>query len=197
MVATDSQEIHDLIVKLGGEVFMSQQIHECGTDRIAEAVRDLKVDVIVNVQGDEPFTHRDDLAGVLQILKDDAIGEVDLASLMTPIHHTDDIENYNAVKVVTDAQRNALLFSRCAIPHKRNKDARVPYYKHKGIYAFRKEALLDFASMPITPLEEAEKIECLRFLENGKRIRMAITTNEGVEIDTPEDLERARQIMKS
>ena len=175
---------------------MSKEEHQSGSDRIAEAVTDLEVDVVVNVQGDEPFIDRESLTKVIQVFHEDADQEIDLASLMTPITDWDEISNPNTVKVIVDNNNFALYFSRSPIPYPRNKELDTPYFKHKGIYAFRKRALMDFKKLPMLTLEATEKIEAIRFLEYGKKIKMVETNVTGVEIDTPEDLERARKEWK-
>ncbi len=190
-VVTDSEVIFKAIEDAGGKALMSSAEHACGSDRIAEAVTPMEVDIIVNVQGDEPFTDKESLAGVLEVFKNDTTEEIDLASLMTPITDWEEIENPNTVKVIVDNNNFALYFSRSPIPYPRNKDIQIRYYKHKGIYAFRKSALMDFQRLPMLPLEDAEKVEAIRYLEYGKKIKMVETTVTGIEIDTPEDLERA------
>jgi 3-deoxy-manno-octulosonate cytidylyltransferase (CMP-KDO synthetase) len=170
---------------------MSVAEHACGSDRIAEAVANMEVDIIVNVQGDEPFTNKESLEGVLAVFREDPDKEIDLASLMTRITNWEEIRNPNTVKVIVDNRYFALYFSRSPIPYPRSEDLQPVYYKHKGIYAFRKSALMDFQRLPILPLEAAEKIEAIRYLEYGKRIKMVETGITGIEIDTPEDLERA------
>ncbi len=195
-VVTDSKIIYDEIVNNGGKAIMSKKEHQSGSDRIAEAVEDLDVDIVVNVQGDEPFTERESLEKVLNALKDDHQKEIDLASLMVEIHDWEEISNPNTVKVIVDQNNFALYFSRSPIPYPRDKEAGARYFKHKGIYAFRKQALLDFYNLPMQFIEATEKIECIRYLEYGKRIKMVETHVEGVEIDTPEDLERAKRLWK-
>ncbi len=195
-VVTDSDIIFNEIVSNGGKAIMSKLEHQSGSDRIAEAVADLAVDIVVNVQGDEPFTERESLSKVLEVFKDDYNKEIDLASLMVEIHDWDEISNPNTVKVIVDQNNFALYFSRSPIPFPRDKEAGARYFKHKGIYAFRKQALLDFYKLPMQFLEATEKIECIRYLEYGKKIKMVETTIEGVEIDTPEDLERAKRLWK-
>ncbi len=195
-VVTDSPIIYDEIVNNGGKAIMSKKEHESGSDRIAEAVEDLDVDIVVNVQGDEPFTERESLEKVLNAFKDDHDKQIDLASLMVEIHDWEDISNPNTVKVIVDQNNFALYFSRSPIPYPRDKEAGARYFKHKGIYAFRKQALLDFYKLPMQFIEATEKIECIRYLEYGKRIKMVETHVEGVEIDTPEDLERAKRLWK-
>ena len=191
-VVTDSTVIYKTITEAGGTALMSQKEHDCGSDRIAEAVADMDVDIIVNVQGDEPFTDRESLARVLEVFQGDSQHEIDLASLMVRITDSDEISNPNTVKVIVDNRNFALYFSRSPIPYHRNAEIESIYYKHKGIYAFRKSALMDFYRLPMLPLEAIEKIEAIRYLEYGKKIKMVETNVSGIEIDTPEDLKRAQ-----
>jgi len=195
-VVTDSDIIFETIQKAGGKVLKSKHEHDCGSDRIAEAVADMDVDIIVNVQGDEPFTDHASLAGVLEVFKKDPEKEIDLASLMVRITSTEEINNPNTVKVIVDNANRALYFSRSPIPYPRDKKVASVYFKHKGVYAFRKSALMDFKKLPMLPLEAIEKIEAIRYLEYGKTIKMVETTVSGIEIDTPEDLKRARAAWK-
>ena len=195
-VVTDSPIIFDLIEKNGGKVIMSKGKHESGSDRIAEAISTMDVDLVINVQGDEPFVDKESLAKVIAVFHEDKAKEIDLASLMTPITDWDEISNPNTVKVIVDNRNFALYFSRSPIPFPRNKELTATYYKHKGIYAFRKRALMDFQRLPMLPLEAKEKIEAIRFLEYGRKIKMVETHVTGIEIDTPEDLDRARKAWK-
>ena len=195
-VVTDSDIIYEEITSNGGKAIMSIKEHESGSDRIAEAVANVDCDIVINVQGDEPFTERESLEKVLNVFYDDPNKEIDLASLMVEITDWDEINNPNTVKVIVDQRNFALYFSRSPIPYPRDKEAGARYFKHKGIYAFRKEALLEFTKMPMQFIEATEKIECIRYLEYGKKIKMVETTVEGVEIDTPEDLERAKKLWK-
>jgi 3-deoxy-manno-octulosonate cytidylyltransferase (CMP-KDO synthetase) len=195
-VVTDSEIIFDLISKEGGKALMSKKTHESGSDRIAEAVEDLEVDIVINVQGDEPFIDKGSLQGVIQVFKQDAEQEIDLASLMTPITDWDEISDPNTVKVIVDQRSFALYFSRSPIPYPRDEKAGAVYYKHKGVYAFRKRALAAFQKLPMLPLEATEKIEAIRFLEHGKKIKMVETHVTGIEIDTPEDLKKAIKAWK-
>ena len=194
-VVTDSILIYDEIVSHGGKAIMSIKEHESGSDRIAEAVENLDVDVVVNVQGDEPFINDEPLAKVLDVFRTDFDKKVDLASLMFEITDEEEINNPNNVKVVTDQNGFALYFSRSVIPYPREKNVGVRYMKHIGIYAFRKQALLDFYHLPMKSLEASEKLEQLRYLEFGKRIKMVETHQGSIGIDTPEDLEKARQLL--
>lgn len=195
-VVTDSDIISNEIKKHGGNVIMSQKEHESGSDRIAEAVQGVDCDIVVNVQGDEPFTEKLSLQKVISVFEEDQQQEIDLASLMVHITDVDEIQNPNSVKVIVDQRNFALYFSRSPIPYHRDKSIDVKYFKHKGVYAFRKQALLDFTNLPMQMLEASEKIECIRYLEFGKKIKMVETHIQGVEIDTPEDLERAKNLWK-
>lgn len=195
-VVTDSDIIFNEVVKYGGKAIMSKREHECGSDRIAEAVEFMDIDIVVNVQGDEPFTEQESLRKLIDVFKDDVNKEIDLASLKVHITDEDEINNPNTVKVITDKDNFALYFSRSPIPYPRDKKVDVKYFKHKGIYAFRKEALMDFYRLPMLTLEASEKIECIRYLEYGKKIKMVETHVQGIEIDTPEDLERAKLLWK-
>jgi 3-deoxy-manno-octulosonate cytidylyltransferase (CMP-KDO synthetase) len=194
-VVTDSILIYDEIVSHGGKAIMSIKEHESGSDRIAEAVENLDVDVVVNVQGDEPFINDEPLAKVLDVFRTDFDKKVDLASLMFEITDEEEINNPNNVKVVTDQNGFALYFSRSVIPFPREKNVGVRYMKHIGIYAFRKQALLDFYHLPMKSLEASEKLEQMRYLEFGKRIKMVETHQGSIGIDTPEDLEKARKLL--
>ena len=195
-VVTDSDIIYDEITSHGGKAIMSKKEHESGSDRIAEAVQGVDCDIVVNVQGDEPFTERSSLEKVLNVFHDDPDKEIDLASLMVEIKDWDEISNSNTVKVIVDQRNFALYFSRSPIPYPRDKEAGARYFKHKGIYAFRKQSLIDFSNLPMQFIEATEKIECIRYLEYGKKIKMVETNIEGVEIDTPEDLARAKKLWK-
>ena len=195
-VVTDSEIIFKEITSNGGKVIMSQQNHESGSDRIAEAVANIDCDIVVNVQGDEPFTEKTSLKSVLDVFYGDDAAKIDLASLMVQITDEDEINNPNTVKVITDQDNFALYFSRSPIPFPRDRNSGAKYFKHKGIYAFRKSALLDFTKLPMKSLEASEKIECIRFLEFGRKIKMVETDVQGIEIDTPEDLERAKRLWK-
>ena len=194
-VVTDSDLIFNEIIANGGKAIMSIKEHESGSDRIAEAVEHLDVDIVVNVQGDEPFINKEPLAEVLDVFKNDVNNQIDLASLMREITNWDEIENPNNVKVIVDQNGLALYFSRSVIPYPRDKNVGVHYFQHIGIYAFRKQALLDFYKLPMKSLEASEKLEQLRYLEYGKKIKMVETSHVGIGIDTPEDLAKARKLI--
>ncbi|WP_332024286.1 3-deoxy-manno-octulosonate cytidylyltransferase [Kaistella sp.] len=193
-VATDSEIIFDEIIKNGGKAVMTGQ-HETGSDRIAEAVQNIDCDIVVNVQGDEPFLKTEPLQQLISVFNDDPEGKISLASLKIKLKNTDEIQNPNNVKVITDHGGFALYFSRAVIPYPREIHPDVEYFKHIGVYAFRKNALLNFAKLPMKPLEISEKIECIRYLEYGMKIKMIETDFIGVGIDVPEDLEKARAIL--
>lgn len=195
IVATDSPVIYDEITSHGGKAVMSKKPHESGSDRIAEAVADMQVDIIVNVQGDEPFVKREPLQKLLEVFEGAEGEKVQVASLMQVLKDEKFIADPNYVKVAVDKNCNSLFFSRSVIPYPRNRELPIVYYEHIGVYAFRKQALLDFTNWPMTPLEAAEKIECLRYLENGIPLKMVIVDYMGIEIDTPEDLERAAKYL--
>lgn len=195
-VVTDSEIISHEIKSNGGQVIMSTKEHESGSDRIAEAIQAVDCDVVVNVQGDEPFTDSKSLKKLISVFENDVEKEIDLASLMVHITDSNEIQNPNTVKVIVDQRNFALYFSRCPIPYQRDSTVHTKYFKHKGVYAFRKEALLDFSKLPMKMLEVSEKIECIRYLEFGKKIKMVETDVQGVEIDTPEDLQRAKIFLR-
>ncbi len=192
LVVTDSEIIFNEVVTNGGRAGMSVKEHESGSDRIAEAAADMAVDIIVNVQGDEPFVKKEPLEKLLHQFDD---ASVTVASLMQVMTDRNDIMDPNFVKVTVDNNMNSLFFSRSVIPYPRNKNVPAVYYEHIGVYAFRKQALMNFVQWPQSTLEITEKIECLRYLENGIPLRMVVVDYMGVEIDTPEDLERAAKLL--
>jgi 3-deoxy-D-manno-octulosonate cytidylyltransferase len=194
-VVTDSDIIYREITGNGGKAIMSQREHESGSDRIAEAAAGLDIDIIVNVQGDEPFVQKQPLEKLLEVFQGAEGAKVQVASLMQVLKDQKNIEDSNYVKVAVDRNMNSLFFSRSVIPYPRNQELAITYYEHIGVYAFRKEALMQFTNWPMTPLEAAEKIECLRYLEYGIPLKMVVTEYMGVEIDTPEDLIKAASLL--
>ncbi|WP_298301012.1 3-deoxy-manno-octulosonate cytidylyltransferase [Hydrotalea sp.] len=192
-VVTDSNVIFNEITEHGGKALMSKKNHESGSDRIAEAAEQLEADIIVNVQGDEPFVQKEPLQKLLQVFSDT---QVQVASLMQVLEDEKLIADPNYVKVAVNKNNDALFFSRSIIPYRRDTSTNPVYYEHIGVYAFKKQALLQFTNWPVTPLEAAEKIECLRYLENGVPIKMVVTEYMGVEIDTPADLEKAGKLLQ-
>lgn len=192
IVVTDSEIIFDEIQSHGGKAIRSEKVHESGSDRIAEAAEKMDVDLVLNVQGDTPFIKREPLEKLLDQFDDPS---VHVASLMQLLKHEKEINDPNFVKVVVDKNMNSLFFSRSVIPYPRDKRFPLTYYEHIGVYAFRKKALIDFTKWPVAPLEATEKIECLRYLENGIPLRMVCVEYMGIEIDTPEDLQRASKLV--
>ena len=192
VVVTDSDIIYDEITRNGGRAVRSLREHESGSDRIAEAAEKMEVDIIVNVQGDTPFVKKSPLEKLLAQFDDPS---VQVASLMQVLTKQEEIRDPNFVKVAVDQNMNSLFFSRSPIPYARDTAIPITYYEHIGVYAFRKKALLDFTRWPIAPLEAAEKIECLRYLEYGIPLRMVVVDYMGVEIDTPEDLNKAIHLL--
>jgi 3-deoxy-manno-octulosonate cytidylyltransferase (CMP-KDO synthetase) len=195
LVVTDSDVIYEEVTSHGGKAKMSLRTHESGSDRIAEAAAGMEVDIVVNVQGDEPFVQKEPLEKLLAVFAGEEGRTVQVASLVQVLKEQKFIEDPNYVKVALDKNNNALFFSRSVIPYPRDASAVPVYYEHIGVYAFRKEALLRFTAWPVSPLEAVEKIECLRYLENGVPMKMVVTTYMGVEIDTPADLERAAKML--
>jgi 3-deoxy-manno-octulosonate cytidylyltransferase (CMP-KDO synthetase) len=189
LVVTDNDQIVEEIKAIGGTVKKSSQEHPSGSDRIAEAIMDMDVDVVVNVQGDEPFV---DISPLEKLLNAISEPDVVVASVMQKLGMDEDINNPNFVKVVCDKNNNALYFSRSPIPYKRNLQSSLPIYKHVGVYAFKKNTLLEFTKWPMGVLEQTEMLEQLRYLENGVSIKMVETTTSSIGIDTPEDLEKAK-----
>jgi len=195
LVVTDSEIIFNEITSHNGKAVMSKKQHESGSDRIAEAITDMDVDIVVNVQGDEPFVKKEPLEKLLKVFDGEDGKNVQVASLMQILKDEKAISDPNYVKVAVDKNMNSLFFSRSTIPYPREKNIPVIYYEHIGVYAFRKQILLNFTNWPMTPLESAEKIECLRYLENGIPLKMVVTDYMGIEIDTPEDLVRAAKLL--
>jgi 3-deoxy-manno-octulosonate cytidylyltransferase (CMP-KDO synthetase) len=193
IVVTDSQIIFDEINNNGGTAIMSTKQHESGSDRIAEAAAGMAADIILNVQGDEPFVHTETLRRLLAAFDDE---KVQVASVMKKFTDMELVNNSNYVKVVVDRNMNSLYFSRAMIPFQRDNSFAPAYYEHIGVYAFRKQALLNFTTWPPTDMEKAEKLEQLRYLENGIQLKMVLTDQASVKIDVPEDLEKAENYLQ-
>jgi 3-deoxy-manno-octulosonate cytidylyltransferase (CMP-KDO synthetase) len=187
-IVTDSDIIFKEIKENGGKVIMSKKQHESGSDRIAEAVAEMNVDIIINVQGDEPFIKKEPLENLVRLFDDQ---NVQVASLMRKISK-EEAGDPNNVKVVTDRSGQALYFSRSIIPYQRDERTSTGYFLHVGVYAYKKEVLMSFTKWPQSSLEKIEKLEQLRYLENGIKIKMAETDYNNIAIDTPEDLEKAK-----
>ena len=191
IIVTDSKKIATLTEGHGATTILSKKDHKTGSDRIAEAAESVPADIIINVQGDEPFIDSNSLSVLIQCFREDHEELIDLASLMVAIADKTYIDNPNVVKVVTDLTGKALYFSRSAIPFHRDPSPLSRCYKHKGVYAFRRSALLEFPKLIMGPLERAEKIEAIRYLEHGKRLQMIETSVDAPGIDTRADLEDA------
>ncbi len=196
IVATDDSKIFDAVKKFGGDAVMTSEAHKSGTDRLAEVAKGLKSDIIVNIQGDEPLIESGMIDEAIRPLMDD--GSIVMGSLKAEIRDETELNNPNVVKVVVDRNDFALYFSRYPIPYIRD-DSPLSLltgrFKHIGLYVYRREFLLEYAGMPQTPLEEAEKLEQLRALENGYRIKVPTTRYQSIGVDTEEDLERVRRLL--
>jgi 3-deoxy-manno-octulosonate cytidylyltransferase (CMP-KDO synthetase) len=184
LIATDDQRIAQACEQFGARWQMTRNDHQNGTDRIAEAVAGIEADIIVNVQGDEPEIEPDNIDRLVEVLQQD--NQADIATLAAIFGPGEDINNPNIVKVVVDKNGHALYFSRAAIPYLREKDTQPVYRKHIGIYAYRRDTLLELSRLPPSPLEQAEKLEQLRALENGMVIAVADVKHTAVGIDTPQ-----------
>jgi 3-deoxy-manno-octulosonate cytidylyltransferase (CMP-KDO synthetase) len=191
VVATDSEEILEVCHKRGWNARMTSAQHRSGTERVHEVAQTISADVYLNVQGDEPLTRPEHIASLLAVMQNE---EVQVGTLKTPAP-TVDISNPNAVKVVTDSQGRALYFSRATVPYDRDR-VNPPYFKHLGFYAYRKPALDRFVTLPESSLEKAERLEQLRFLENGIPIYVGETEFDTVGVDTAEDLQRVVEILR-
>lgn len=198
-VATDDDRIYNTVTDFGGKAVMTRADHKSGTDRIEEAAEKigLDADVIINVQGDEPFIQPSQIKTLMQLF--DA-PETQIGTLGKPFESIDAVENPNSPKIVTDNRGFALYFSRSIIPYIRGKErdswfGEYPFLKHLGVYAYRREVLAEVTKLPMSSLEKAESLEQLRWLQNGYRIRVGLTDIETVGIDTPEDLTRAEEFL--
>lgn len=202
VVATDDQRIVDEVERFGGRAIMTSTEHRSGTDRCAEALSKMggEYDVVVNVQGDEPFIRKEHIEALVACFNNPATEIATLAKAITE-EESESIHNPNCVKVVTDMRNRALYFSRATIPYQRDVEPKEwhkhhTYYKHIGIYAFRAQALMDVTALGTSALELSEKLEQLRWLEHGYHISVAMTEFATVGIDTPEDLTRAEDLLK-
>ena len=198
-VATDDNRIFDAVTGFGGKAVMTRTDHKSGTDRIEEAAEKigLDADVIINVQGDEPFIQPSQIKTLMHLF--DA-PETQIGTLGKPFESIEAVDNPNSPKIVTDNRGFALYFSRSVIPYIRGKEhdswfGEYPFLKHLGVYAYRREVLAEVTKLPMSSLEKAESLEQLRWLQNGYRIRVGLTDIETVGIDTPEDLARAEEFL--
>ena len=190
IVATDDERIFNAVTKFGGNVAMTSQNHKSGTDRVVEVCQNIDCDIVVNIQGDEPFVNKKVLADIILAFEDK---KTQVATLYHKILDKNDINNPNVVKTVFDKDGFALYFSRLPIPYNRDNQDNIIYYKHIGIYAFKRDILFEFASLSQSYYENIEKLEQLRLLENSIKIKMVKTDYNGFGIDTPEDLEKAEK----
>ncbi len=191
IIATDSEEVYKVIKEFGGEVILTDKNHLNGTSRIAEVCeKETDYDVIINIQGDEPLIEPEMINSLIEVFKDEE--ELKMATLKHKLHKKEDIENPNFVKVVTDKNDYALYFSRSVIPYPRNENLDI-YFKHVGIYGYKREFVLEYSKQESTPLENSESLEQLRVLENGHKIKVLETPYEIIGVDTQEELERVRE----
>lgn len=191
LVATDDARIYEAVTGFGGKAVMTSPHHSTGTDRLAEVATELDSDIVVNIQGDEPLLRPESIEQAVRPLLEDE--SLEMSTLKLRIENPEDVLDPNVVKVVTDLNGNALYFSRAPIPYPR--EGTTTYYRHIGLYVYRREFLLRFAKLAPTPLETIEKLEQLRALENGYKIRVVETEYSAIGVDTPEDLEKVKQIL--
>ena len=196
IVVTDSDEIIDVLVKNDIKFLKSKNEHKTGTDRIAEFSNEFKSDIIVNIQGDEPFINKNDLKKIIEVFNNDIDNKIDIVSLMISLKSTNDIVNPNNVKVIVDKNNNSIYFSRNVIPFNRS-NYKIKYFKHVGIYAFRNSYLNEFKNYTQSDLEKTEMIEAIRVIENGKKIKMIEIFNEHISIDTIDDFKIAESILNN
>lgn len=196
ILACDDERVADAARGFGAKVILTAKGHHSGTDRIIEVINPLDVDVVVNIQGDEPLIHPMMIDTVASALRDDK--KISMATLMKKIENAQEINDSHVVKVVVDKNNFALYFSRAAIPyHPVNSEIKQPiYYKHIGLYAYTKDFLFTYRNMPVSKLEKAERLEQLRVLEEGYKIKVLETKYETIGVDTPEDLERVKEYLK-
>ena len=194
VVVTDSDDIINVLKEYDIKFLKSKEDHNTGTDRIAEFSKKFKSDIIINVQGDEPFVLKDDLSKIINTFKNDIENKINVISLMTKLISVEEINNPNNVKVVVDKNNNSLMFSRSIIPYKRVEN-NVNYFKHIGIYAFRNSFLNKFKKFKQTNLELTEMIEALRIIEHGYKIHMIEIDHEQISIDTIEDFNKAKSML--
>ena len=196
IVVTDSDEIIDVLLKNNIKFLKSKNKHKTGTDRIAEFSSDFKSDIIINFQGDEPFINKNDLKKIIEVFNNDIDNKIDIVSLMISLKSNNDIINPNNVKVIVDKNNNSIYFSRNVIPFNRS-NYKIKYFKHVGIYAFRKSYLNEFKNYNQSDLEKSEMIEAIRVIENGKKIKMIEIFDEHISIDTIDDFKIAESILNN
>jgi 3-deoxy-manno-octulosonate cytidylyltransferase (CMP-KDO synthetase) len=194
VIATDDERIREAAAAFRARVVMTRTDHISGTDRVAEAASASDAHIVVNIQGDEPLIDPGAIdAAILGLLESE---DAPMGTLCTRIERGEDIADPNVVKVVMDAQGNAIYFSRAPIPYRRDSLERVSYFKHIGLYVYRREFLLEYPGLPVGPLERAERLEQLRALENGHKIRVVETAYDSLGVDTPEDWRRVAELFE-
>ncbi len=197
IVATDSLEISNLIKKNGGEVFISKKEHFSGSDRVSEASGNYKSDIVINVQGDEPFVKSIDIKKIINFFRDKQNKNIPVVSLIYQTNNPQKINDENFVKVVTDKNDFAMYFSRSKIPFLRNIDKNFSFYIHVGVYGFLSKSITQFSNLKPSKLEKIEMLECIRFIENGHKMKMILIDNPTIGIDTPDDLIKAKKYLES
>ena len=197
IVATDSLEISNLIKKNGGEVFISKKEHFSGSDRVSEASGNYKSDIVINVQGDEPFVKSIDIKKIINFFRDKQNKNIPVVSLIYQTNNPQKINDENFVKVVTDKNDFAMYFSRSKIPFLRNIDKNFSFYIHVGVYGFLSKSITQFSNLKPSKLEKIEMLECIRFIENVHKMKMILIDNPTIGIDTPDDLIKAKKYLES
>ena len=197
IVATDSQEISNIIKNKGGQVFISKKEHFCGSDRVSEASNNFKSDVVINVQGDEPFVKSRSIKKIINFFRDKQNKNIPVVSLIYETNDPEIINDENCVKVVTDKNNFAMYFSRSKIPFSRNIDKNFNFYIHVGVYGFLSKSIIHFSSLKPSKLEKIEMLECIRFIENGQKIKMICIDTPTIGIDTPNDFLEAKKYLES
>jgi 3-deoxy-manno-octulosonate cytidylyltransferase (CMP-KDO synthetase) len=194
IIATDDERVHDVARSFGARVRMTRADHLSGTDRVAEVASAENAELVVNIQGDEPLIDPAAIdAAILPMVHEDGLV---MATLKKRIEYSREVDDPNVVKVVTDLAGNAIYFSRCPIPFERGGAGRKVHFKHIGLYVYQRDFLLEYSALPVGVLEQAERLEQLRALENGYRIRVVETDSESLGVDTPADLERVSQLFE-
>ena len=197
IVATDSLEISNTIKKNGGKVFLSKKKHLCGSDRVSEASINFKSDIVINIQGDEPFVSLKSIKKIINFFKGKLNKNIPVVSLVYKTNNPSLIGDENCVKVVVDINKFAMYFSRSKIPFLRNPDKDFNFYIHVGVYGFLSKSIIQFSSMKPSKLEKTEMLECIRFIENGQKIKMIEIERPTIGIDTPNDLIEAKKYLES
>ncbi len=193
IIACDNDNVKMVAEDFGAKVVLTSKEHTCGTDRIAEVVNSIDVEIVLNIQGDEPLIDSKSIDDLIAAISEDK--SCNMATMIRPMTDVKEIENPNIVKVITDAKGNAIYFSRAKIPYERD-ERKAVFYKHFGIYAFRKKFLFQFRDLPRGKLEEIEKLEQLRVIENGYKIKTVIAQNDSIGVDTPEDLKKIEKLFE-